>query len=142
MGHFSDYEADQSRLYNMGHHEDINSPESKAKIKSIWKVTGILTIITIVEVGLGLSLADKMGDYRWVLNLGFIILTVAKAFFIVSNFMHLGDEKKGMKLSVYIPLALFIWFIIAFLSDGSFWLDISSNTGLSTPAAKIETLKK
>lgn len=133
MSHFNDYEADQSRLYNLHHHEDIDSAASKAKVKSIWKITGILTIITIVEVGLGLSLADKMGDYRWVLNLGFIILTIAKAYFIVSNFMHLGDEKKGMKLSVYVPLALFIWFIIAFLADGSWWLWINENLGYAHP---------
>ena len=50
MSHFNDYEADQSRLYNIHHHEDINSAESKAKVKAIWKITGILTIITIGEV--------------------------------------------------------------------------------------------
>jgi caa(3)-type oxidase subunit IV len=134
MGHFSDYEADQSRLYNIGHVEDINSEKSKAKVKGIWKITGILTVITIIEVGLGLSLADKMGDYRWVLNLAFIILTIAKALFIVSNFMHLGDENKGMKLMIYVPLTLFIWFIIAFLADGSWWLEISQALGYSHPS--------
>ncbi len=142
MGHFNDYEADQSRLYNAHHHEDINSAESKAKVAKIWKVTGILTVITIVEVVLGLYLSDKMGDYRWVLNMGFIILTLAKALYIVSIFMHLGDEKKGMKLSVYIPLALFIWFIIAFLADGAFWLDINSEKGKSDEKATMEMVEK
>jgi caa(3)-type oxidase subunit IV len=129
MGHFNDYEADQSRLYNAHHHEDINSPESKAKVAQIWKVTGILTIITIVEVLLGLYLSDKMGNYRWVLNLGFVVLTLAKALYIVSIFMHLGDEKKGMKLLVYVPLTLFVWFIVAFMADGDWWLWINNNLG-------------
>lgn len=133
MGHFSDYEADQSRLYNAHHFEDINSPESKAKVKKIWGVTGLLAVVTIVEVLLGLYLSHRMGDYRWVLNLGFIVLTIIKALYIVSVFMHLGDEKKGMKLSVYIPLTLFIWFIIAFLADGSFWLWINNHIGFSHP---------
>lgn len=141
MGHFSDYEEDQSRLYNLHHVEDKDSAESKAKVKQIWKVTGILTIITIIEVGLGLSLSDKMGDYRWVLNLGFIVLTIAKAMYIVSIFMHLGDEKKGMRLSIYVPLALFIWFIIAFLADGAFWLDINTNKGKHDEKAKMEQVE-
>ncbi len=133
MGHFSDYEADQSRLYNAHHHEDINSPESKAKVRSIWRITGILTIITIIEVMLGLYLSEKAGDLRWLLNVGFIILTLFKAFFIVSNFMHLGDEKKAFKLSVYVPLILFVWFILAFLIDGDFWLWINETLGYSHP---------
>ena len=133
MSHFSDYEADQSRLYNIHHHEDANSAESKAKVKAIWKITGILTIITIVEVVGGLYLSYRMGDHRWVLNMGFIILTLLKAYFIVSNFMHLGDENKGMRLSVYVPLALFIWFIIAFLADGAFWLWINETLGYAHP---------
>ena len=134
MSHFNDYEADQSRLYNIDHHEDIDSAESKAKVKDIWKITGILTIITIVEVvgGLFLSETANAADMRWLLNTGFILLTVLKAFFIVSNFMHLGHENKGMRMAVYIPLTLFIWFIIAFLADGSFWLWISSTLGYSS----------
>lgn len=135
MSHFNDYEADQSRLYNLHHQEDINSAESKAKVKGIWKITGILTIITIVEVvgGLYLSETADASGMRWMLNTGFIILTVLKAFFIVSNFMHLGDEMKGMRLMVYVPLTLFIWFIIAFLADGSFWLWINQTLGYAHP---------
>ncbi len=135
MSHFSDYEADQSRLYNLHHHEDVASTESKDKVKAIWKITGILTIITIIEVAGGLLLSETAdaNGMRWMLNTGFIILTVLKAFFIVSNFMHLGDEKKGMRLLVYVPLTLFIWFIIAFLADGSFWLWINETLGYSHP---------
>jgi hypothetical protein len=39
--------------------------------------------------------------------------------------MHLGDELKGMIMTILIPLTLFIWFIIAFLYDGGFWLQIN-----------------
>ena len=54
MSEFSHYEADQSALYSGGHQQDASSVESKGKVKKIWMVTGILTIVTIVEVGLGL----------------------------------------------------------------------------------------
>ncbi|MEO6133676.1 MAG: cytochrome C oxidase subunit IV family protein, partial [Ginsengibacter sp.] len=46
------------------------------------------------------------------------ILTLVKAFYIISIFMHLGDEKRTMILSIAVPSLLFIWFITAFLADG------------------------
>jgi len=132
MGHFSDYEEDQSRLYNINHVEDKDSAESKAKVKKIWFVTGILSIVTIVEVVLGLY-GTHVGMSRGLMNFFFILLTIFKAGYIVKVFMHLGDERKTMILSILIPLFLFVWFIIAFLMDGAFWLWISETLGYATP---------
>ncbi|MCB0697699.1 MAG: cytochrome C oxidase subunit IV family protein [Chitinophagaceae bacterium] len=116
------YEGDQSKLYSgiMSHHTDINSPESKKQIKRITNVLILLSIVTIVEVSLGLLFA-----YSWprpILNTIFLALTLVKAGFIVAIFMHLGDEVKNFMMLVLVPLVLFIWFIIAFLADGDFWL--------------------
>jgi hypothetical protein len=47
------------------------------------------------------------------------ILSLAKAFYIVSIFMHLGDEIRNMIMTIVVPLTLFVWFITAFLWDGS-----------------------
>lgn len=126
--HFSDYEADQSRLYN-AHHHDKNSVESKSKVKNIWKITAYLTVITLIEVCIGLygHYSHVAGGMKTAYNLVFILLTVLKAGLIVSVFMHLGDEIKGMIMTILIPLTLFIWFIIAFLADGAFWLWINEN---------------
>ncbi len=129
MSHFSDYEADQSRLYNLGHHEDKNSNEAKAKVKNIWKITLWLSIITIVEVAIGLY-CHYNHTPKTIPNIGFIVMTMLKAGLIVSVFMHLGDEVKNMILTILIPLALFFWFIIAFLWDGSFWLWINHYFGI------------
>ncbi|MBL7772916.1 MAG: cytochrome C oxidase subunit IV family protein [Chitinophagaceae bacterium] len=129
MSHFNDYEADQSRLYNLHHHEDINSAESKAKVRKIWMVTLILSVITIVEVVLGLY-GHSTGMPKWTINLFFIVLTMFKAAYIVRVFMHLGDEVKNMILTILIPLTLFFWFIVAFLYDGNFWLWINNLFGM------------
>ncbi|MBK7762787.1 MAG: cytochrome C oxidase subunit IV family protein [Bacteroidetes bacterium] len=126
---FSHYEADQSALYSGTHHQDANSADSKSKVKNIWKVTAILTVVTIVEVILGLY-GNSVGMPKWLINAFFILLTIFKAGYIVKVFMHLGDEFKNMILTILIPLALFIWFIIAFLMDGSFWLWINHAFGL------------
>lgn len=123
MSEFSHYEADQSALYSGEHHQDANSPESKAKVKKIWMITLYLTIITIIEVFVGLYASGHMS--KMFINSGFILLTILKAGLIVKVFMHLGDEFKNMILTILIPLVLFVWFIIAFLSDGAFWLKIN-----------------
>jgi len=47
------------------------------------------------------------------------ILTLAKAYYIVSVFMHLGDEIRNMIMTIIVPLLLFVWFIIAFIADGN-----------------------
>lgn len=121
------YEGDQSKLYSdvLAHHGDINSSESKAQVSKIWKVTLILSIITIAEVIGGLYLYQYVP--KWFINSAFLILTILKSAYIVKVFMHLGDEVKWFRFCVLIPLALFIWFIIAFLYDGGQWKHFNAN---------------
>lgn len=120
------YEGDQSKLYSgvLAHHHDLKSPESKAQVKKIWTITAILAVITIVEVLGGLYLSDVLS--KVVINSAFLILTVAKSAYIVSIFMHLGDEVKWFRFMILIPLVLFIWFIIAFLYDGGHWKTVNN----------------
>jgi cytochrome c oxidase subunit IV len=122
MSGFSNYEADQSALYSGGHHQDRNSADSKALVKKIWSVTALLSVVTIIEVAIGLWCYKSTTFPKGVANVFFILLTLFKAGYIVSVFMHLGDELKGMIMTILIPLTLFVWFIIAFLADGKFWL--------------------
>src|SRR5215467_13472230 len=98
------------------HHEPAGTT------KRIWKVFWILLIITMVELGLGLSLyaLDLPEGLRMHLIKGtIIILSLAKAYYIVSVFMHLGDEIRNMIMTIVVPLMLFIWFITAFILDGN-----------------------
>lgn len=127
------YEGDQSKLYSglMSHHhgESIKSEGSKKQVGRIMKVTVLLTIITIVEVALGLT-GGKMGVPHVITASLFLIMTLFKAAYIVKVFMHLGDEVRNMIITVLIPLTLFVWFIIAFLADGGFWLHMNNTSGL------------
>lgn len=127
------YEGDQSKLYSglMSHHhgESVKSEGSKKQVSRIMKVTVLLTIITIVEVILGL-VGSSLGVPHVVTATLFMIMTLFKAAYIVKVFMHLGDEVRGMIITVLIPLTLFIWFIIAFLADGGFWLHMNNTSGL------------
>jgi cytochrome c oxidase subunit 4 len=125
------YEGDQSKLYSgaLAHHHDINSSESKAQVKRIWMITLYLSIITFVEVMIGLyGKGWGLGHYLMITT--FLLLTVLKAYLIVKVFMHLGDEFKNFITMILLPLIFFVWFIIAFLADGSFWLWINQASGV------------
>ena len=93
----------------------------EVNVKRIWKTFWVLLIITIIELGLGLLMYAT--DFPHWLDLAIkgviAILTLAKAFYIISIFMHLGDEIRNMIMTVAVPVLLFIWFIAAFLWDGN-----------------------
>ena len=96
--------------------------DDKSFRKKVIKTTVILSIITVVELGLGLLMyALNMPDgFRRLLIKGVItILSLAKAYYIVSIFMHLGDEIRNMIMTIVVPLLLFIWFIFAFIYEGN-----------------------
>jgi cytochrome c oxidase subunit 4 len=94
--------------------------------KKIWKVTLLLTIITIVEVGMGAYI--KQGTSIWpIVKWSFVIMTLVKAAYIVLVFMHLGDEKKSMKYVILVPYILFILYLIFIalteaLAVGNSWI--------------------
>lgn len=125
------------------HHHDDN-----AQVKKIWKTFWILLIITIAELGIGLAIytIHKGADPNHTLVLIFkgivCILTLAKAFYIVSIFMHLGDEIRNLIMTIVVPLLLFVWFIIAFLWDGGAWKDLRNTDAGSRPdIQKVEKEK-
>lgn len=94
-----------------------HSEEQGAAIrKNIWKVTLLLSIITAVEVAVGIMFSKSNPDVTagtWeAIKYGYIILTLVKAGYIVMEFMHLGHERKSMKLTVLIPYIFFILYLI------------------------------
>ncbi len=82
--------------------------------KTIWKVTLILTIITAVEVTLG-AFIKQSSDYWQIIKWLFIILTLVKAAYIVLSFMHLGEERKGLRYVILVPYFIFALYIIFIL---------------------------
>ena len=101
------------------HHDDATF------YKRIKKTTILLSVITVIELAIGLTIyglnkGDVNRDFLILLFKGVVcILTLAKAYYIVSVFMHLGDEIRNMIMTIVVPLMLFIWFIAAFLWEGA-----------------------
>lgn len=89
-------------------------PVDKKKIQKIWKVAAILGGITTVEFIIAFTL--DAGDAKTFL---FIALTIWKAFYIVSEFMHLGHEKRSLKMSILLPLLFVIFLIFILIYQGS-----------------------
>ncbi len=83
--------------------------------REIWLVFWLLLIVTVIEVVLGIIKPDML-VHRYIigvslLNMTFIILTIVKAYYIVYAFMHLGSERKNLKLSILLP----VWILIPYL---------------------------
>jgi cytochrome c oxidase subunit IV len=92
---------------------DAHHSEEQGKVlrKKIWKVTAILTIVTVVEVLLGAFIKQGSGVWPFV-KWTFVILTLLKAGYIVLSFMHLGDERKVLKYVILAPYLVFMCYLI------------------------------
>lgn len=98
-----------------------HSEEEGAKIrKKIWVVTALLTLITAVEVGMGIVF-KRAETFTWeAIKWTFIAMTIVKAAYIVLVFMHLGDEKRNLKMTIMAPYLIFVIYLITImLTEGS-----------------------
>lgn len=126
-------------------HQPISSeitfvPSHEGGTKRIWKTFWLLSVVTIIELGLGLAIynivegGNPSAGMILFLKGVMCILTLVKAWYIVAVFMHLGDEIRTFILSIVVPLSLLVWAIIAFLWEGESWKDLKN-----TNAGSIKT---
>lgn len=106
-------ERDDIIEYSLDAH---HSEEAGKKIrKKIYMVTLIMTVITIIEVGIGMAGLNRvsMSPGAWMgIKWFYIVLTIVKAGYIVLSFMHLGDERKSFKWTILAPYIGFILYLI------------------------------
>lgn len=100
-----------------GHGHDEHAGLSKGKI---WKVFGILLLITVIEFIIALVFIPKGYMTQHVGNYIYIALTLLKAFYIVAYFMHLKYEKLGLQLALTVSFVFIIYFIVLMLIEGGF----------------------
>ncbi len=117
----------------------VDHSHGEAQVKRIWKAFWILLVLTIIELALGLSIyyidmeANPSETLILFLKGVITILTLAKAFYIISIFMHLGDEVRNLIMSLAIPALLFIWFIFTFLYEGNSYRNLRNTDAGSRP---------
>lgn len=90
-----------------------HSEEEGVKIrKKIAFVTILLTLITAVEVVMGI-IFKRAETFTWeTIKWTFIVMTLVKAGYIVMVFMHLGDERKNLRNTILVPYLVFIGYLI------------------------------
>ena len=85
----------------------------------IWKVFIILSVITIVEVFLGIIKPDFLFMNQFfgmnLLNWIFYALTIVKAYYIVWAFMHMEGEKSSLRWAVVSSVVFLVAYLLLIL---------------------------
>ena len=91
----------------------------KSNTQKIWGVLLFLTIVTAIEVALGIIKPKALTQSYFLgmklLNWIFIILTLVKAYYIAWDFMHLRDERRNFTSSIVLPLLILIPYLVFIL---------------------------
>lgn len=101
------------------HHEETRHvtviPPDKEKIRKLWRVAGILGLITAIEFAVAFLVPHEFQNTRvWL----FIAMTIVKAAYIVGEFMHLRHEAKVLIWAILIPMIFVVWLLIALVYEG------------------------
>jgi len=94
-------------------------PVDKKKVKKLWKIALILGVVTAIEFVLAFTMPRG-----YLLYAVFVGLTLVKAFYIVSEFMHLKYEVKSLIWSILLPSIFVLWLIVAVLVEGDYMLNL------------------
>jgi cytochrome c oxidase subunit IV len=87
--------------------------------KTIWKTFWILLAITIGEIIYALTLSHVFGKVTS--NILYAVLSVMKAGYIISEFMHMKYETKNLIRTVGLPLTLLLWVILSYMMESNSW---------------------
>ncbi len=103
----------------------------KSVTQKIWGVLIFLTIITAIEVVLGIYKESLPAVFMSqvlgmkLLNWIFIILTIVKAYYITWDFMHMRDETKGLRRAVvWITIFLIAYLVFILLQEAGYIFDV------------------
>ena len=100
----------------------------KSNQRKIWGVLFFLSVVTIIEVWLGIVKPEILMNTflsTKLINWIFIILTLVKAYYIAWDFMHLRDETSGLQASIVITLVFLIAYLVfILLVEGNYIYDV------------------
>ena len=103
--------------------------------KRIWMVFALLSVVTTVEVFLGIVRPDAlflnhllgMNLLNWI----FYILTIYKAYYIVWAFMHLEGEKSSLRWAVVSSVVFLVAYLLfILLIEGDYIYEVFRNSSI------------
>lgn len=80
---------------------------------------GLTAVEFVIALGIPLSVMAKP-----VKDTLYIVLTLAKAFYIVAYCMHLKFERVSLIYSILVPMIFIIGLLAALLHEGGHWLNL------------------
>ncbi|MEZ4793542.1 MAG: cytochrome C oxidase subunit IV family protein [Gelidibacter sp.] len=112
----------------MAHAHNLSILRGTIKFKNItqkiWGVLILLTIITAVEVALGIYKPESLSGHfigMKILSWIFITLTVVKAYYITWDFMHMRDETASLRrMVVWTAVFLICYLVFILLQEGGY----------------------
>ncbi len=109
----------------------------KSNISKIWGVFVFLSIVTLIEVILGIYRPAVLLEQKFLalnlLNWIFIILTIVKAYYITWDFMHMRDESSGLRRTVVWSGVFLIAYLVALiLIEGDYIYEVLNNGFIKT----------
>ena len=101
----------------------------KSNVGKIWGVFVFLSIVTIIEVALGIVKPEVLTGNTFLamklLNWIFIILTIVKAYYITWDFMHMRDEKMALRRAVvWTAIFLICYLVLILLIEGDYIYEV------------------
>ena len=117
----------------MAHDHKLEIFRGLIKFKSneakIWGVFAFLSVVTVIEVALGIIKPEVLTGNRFLamklLNWIFIVLTLVKAYYITWDFMHMRDEKKSLRRAVvWTAVFLICYLVLILLIEGDYIFDV------------------
>jgi len=117
----------------------------KSNTQKIWGVLVFLTIVTVIEVALGIvkpeSMMAKFLGMK-ILNWVFIILTIVKAYYITWDFMHMRDETKALqRMVVWTAIFLVLYLLFILLQEGGYVFDVYDNGYIKKDFLRLKLVK-
>jgi len=90
------------------HHSE---EEGKKVRRGIWNIFWVLLVITSIEVTFGIMW--ESWNLPWpAVKMTFIVMTVAKAYFIVAYYMHLKHERASLQNTIIVPFVLLALYLL------------------------------
>lgn len=83
--------------------------------RRIWMPFFILTMLTVIEFVIAFTM-PKDGLRQWI----FIVMTIAKAFYIVAYFMHLKFEKINLIYTIVFPVIFLVYLLVLMVVEANF----------------------
>ena len=104
----------------------------KSNTQKIFGVLILLSIVTLIEVVLGIYKPAILNEYFLnlkLLNWIFIILTIVKAYYITWDFMHMRDETSILRrIVVWTAVFLILYLTFILIQEGGYIFDVFDDT--------------